>query len=209
MADVEEFVTISQAARALEVSERSARRAAALLPDTDRQIRQGSAARVRLSSLASQMGRAPLSGEVQQMPDKPGKMPDIQNEMPDTDRQTQSHLPDSSQSVAGHTGQMPDSELIEQLRQERDDWKRQAEKAFQLADQAQKLADQAQQLQLIAERKVSEIEGKALPPMERIEPQEAPRGDSSADSTLGGTLTPPDSEETPRRGLRAWLRRMW
>jgi hypothetical protein len=190
----QEFVTVSRAALVLQVSERSVRRAAALLPDTDRQKRQGSPALLRLSALASQMGRGDL---LEGMPDKTG----TQTGTPDTAGQEKAALPDTGEGVAGHAGQgqAGESALVAELRAERDAWKAQAEKALQLVDQAQ-------QLQLVAERKVAELEGKLLPAMEPEVPQNRAGASQSEDSGMGGVIAPP---ETEKRGIWSFLRRWW
>ena len=182
-----EFVTLSRAALLLEVNERSARRAAGHLSDNDRQIRRGSPTLVRLSALAVQMGKLLSAG---QAPDNTAAVSDSQESMSDKNGQA----PDTVAGVA--------DALVEQLRSE-------VEYLRSALVASQQIASQAQQLQLIAERKVAEMEGKALPAVEQIASSTTPDSPQAQESgTLGG-ITPSGQAEEPRRGFWSFLRRWW
>ena len=192
----EEFVSISRASQLLEAPERTVRRMAAKLEGCDRQLADRGTRLVRLSALASLMGKP--------LPVAP--VADRLEEVADTEEAPGRHLADTSEGLADkkeqladsggtnlHSGGQSESLLIEQLRaelesvkQDREHWRGQAEKSLQLVDQAQRL-------QLAAQHRVAELEGKLLPPA----------GESEG---LGGTLDTPSAPEEPRRGFWA---RLW
>ncbi len=192
-----EFVTLSRAALLLEVNERSARRAAGHLSDNDRQIRRGSPALVRLSALAVQMGKPQSAGQVsdtsESLSDKNGQAPDSSAGVSDTIGQDSDKAPDVSDTS--------ESGLVDQLRTE-------VEYLRSALTAAQQIASQAQQLQLLAERRASELEGKALP-AQQIEAVGTPDGPQAQESGIGGGITPSGQAEEPRRGFWSFLRRWW
>lgn len=177
-----EWVTATEAVSRLGVSERSVRRFAGQLPGSARRKRQGKPAEFHLATLAELMGRADL--------------PDTARQVPDTDRQAQAG---EKEAENGTARQVPESAghsqsaLVEQLRSE-NEYLRSALAA------SQQIASQAQQLQLIAERKVGELEGKLLPSSGRA------AGDSTGDTVPGGALDTPSASEEPKRGFWA---RLW
>ena len=188
-----EFVTLSRAALLLEVNERSARRAAGHLSDNDRQIRRGSPALVRLSALAMQMGKPQSAGQVsdtsESLSDKNGQAPDSSAGVSDTIGQDSDKAPDVSDTS--------ESGLVDQLRTE-------VEYLRSALTAAQQIASQAQQLQLLAERRASELEGKALPAQQIEASAEGSNlrsglagGESGEVSSAGGVITTPDNEKAP------------
>ncbi len=187
----DEWVTATQAVGLLNVSERSVRRFVRHLPDTDRRKRQGHPLEFRLSALTVLMGRGEtqeeMSGDDRQAPEDAGQVPDTQKEAPpDTNRQA----PDT------------ESALVEQLRQENAFLrsaleKEQANSAAALA-LARESEQRAAQALLIAGRATGQIASAGHS-----------GGDSAASESAGGGIVPPGTVEEPRRGIRAWLRRVW
>lgn len=154
-----EFVSISRASQLLEAPERTVRRMAAKLADTDRQLADRGTRLVRLSALASLMGRR-YEPSGKPLPVAP--VADRPSEVADTEEASSGHMADTSDGLADSGGHS-ESLLIEQLRAElesvkldREHWRGQAEKSLQLVDQAQRL-------QLAAQHRVAELEGKLLP----------------------------------------------
>jgi hypothetical protein len=204
-----EFVSISRASLLLGVNERSARRAAGHLSDTDRQIAAGCPTLVRLSALASQMGKPLPASEVSDtFPD----LSDTKNKAPDSVSDKKDPLSDSGtdmsdkKAAVSDTGEatsaaqvLRESALVEQLKSE-------VEYLRSALAASQQIASQAQQLQLIAERKVGELEGKLLPAMEQERPSGLAGGDSTGDTVPVGGITTPSATEEPKRGFWARLR---
>lgn len=198
-----EFVTVSEAARTLGLSERQARRRAAVLEASGRTRTDG---RTRLVTVA-----------------------DMMTARPDADKKTSSvsvtASDDASDRTTGHdrmtdrtdaTGR-PDGhdELVNQLRselenvkQDREHWRGQAEKALQLVDQAQRL-------QLAAQHRVAELEGKLLPagvaselrPMEQERPSGLADGSHGSPEGTGETIPVRESSEVQKAGFWSFLRR--
>jgi hypothetical protein len=206
-----EFVTISRASILLGVNERSARRAAGHLSDTDRQISAGCPTLIRLSALASQMGKPLPVVEVSDT--SPG--------LSDKEESLSDKAPDTSAGVSD-THEGSDTALVDQLRSE-------VEYLRAALAASQQIASQAQQLQLLAERRVGELEGKLLPARDglvvdggtnlRDRSTEEMRsgftsGDSSAVSTAGegivplGTVEAQNEAQGKRSGFwaRLWRR---
>ncbi len=188
----EVFVSISRASQLLGVSERTVRRAAGHLPDTDRQKRQGSPALVRLSALALQMGRADL---VEGSPD-----------MPDMDAglagQKKAAVPDTEEDIAGlagHSGAAPKLQsqdaLIEQLRSEvtflRSALEREQSTAQALAS---RLEDSDKRLAAVL----------AGTGRLQINPPGLADGSHSSPEGSGGTIPLPESQEEQKTGF--WSR---
>ena len=92
---------------------------------------------------------------------------------------------------------------------ERDTWKEQSGKWEAQAEKALQLVDQAQQLQLVAERKVAELEGKVLPAVEQKDASSRADSHLAQESGIGGGIVPPGTVEEPRRGFWSFLRRWW
>lgn len=197
------FVSISRASLLLGVNERSARRAAGHLSDTDRQIAAGCPTLVRLSALASQMGKPLPASEVS---DTSPDLSDTKSEAPDSVSDRKEPLSDSSAGVSdkkaavSDTGEatsaahgLRESALVEQLKSE-------VEYLRSALAASQQIASQSQQLQLIAERKVGEMEGKSLPS------SGLSAGDSGGSGVPGEGIVPPSVSEEPRRGFWA---RLW
>nr|WP_309686465.1 hypothetical protein [Armatimonas sp.] len=194
----ERFVSISRASQLLESPERTVRRMAAKLADTDRQVADRGATVVRLVALASLMGKELSTTLVDPVADTQHS----------NGRQVADTLTDTKRGVADSGGQS-ESALVEQLRSElesvkldREHWRGQAEKSLQLVDQAQ-------QLQLVAERKVAELEGKVLPAVEQKDASSRADSPHAQESGIGGGITPPSQAEEPRPGFWSFLRRWW
>lgn len=192
-----EFVTVAEASRALGVDARQVRRWVERLDDSDksadmsRKYRGVPIVTVRMSAL-----KALQNG---------GSEPQVEapTEESDSDNRTGQQFGRNERPV--RTSQRLNSseaslrEIIE----------RQDAEIKRLADAlaaSQQIASQAQQLQLIAERKVGELEGKLLPAMEQKEASGL-AGDAQSDgSGSGGTLDTPSASEEPKRGF--WARLM-
>ncbi|WP_395140277.1 hypothetical protein [Armatimonas sp.] len=183
-----DFLTISQASRALGVPERSARRAAERLADNDRQKAANGRTLVKVSALASQMGLPPVAefgGQLaEELADKCGQ-----------DSATVEVLADNGGQPDDGSNHH-DGVLIEQLRSENAYLKAQADKWQEQAEKSLQLVDQAQRLQLAAQHRIAELEGKALPAVEQITGSGLPGGDSGEVSSAGG-ITTPDNEKAP------------
>jgi len=188
-----EFVTVAEAAVMLGVSDRTARRMAGQLADSDRTQDDGRGRRVRLSAMRS------LRESASRTTKTPGQTPDSDRTADMADRTHGRTSSSGGRTVAGQ-----ERELIEQLKTEN------ARLADALAT-AQRLTDQAQQLQLMTERRAKELEDenkklKALPAMVQTAPSGA-SGDDSTDATAqSGASAPPAQREGI---LRGFLRRWW
>lgn len=193
-----EFVTVAEAVSRLGVSERSVRRFAGQLPDTARRKRQGKPAEFHLATLAALMGRDDLPDTARQVPDNDRQAP-AGEKAAETGGARQ--VPDSAgQEEATSAAQgLRESALVEQLKSE-------VEYLRSALAASQQIASQAQQLQLIAERKVGELEGKLLPAMEQKEASGLAGDTQSEVSPSGGGITTPSASEEPKRGFWARLR---
>ncbi|WP_395089422.1 hypothetical protein [Armatimonas sp.] len=191
----EGFVSISRASILLEAPERTVRRVSAKLADSDRHMADTGARLVRLSELALLMGKPwPLASVADSKEANGGQVADTLEGLADK----KTPLADSGRQAEGSNLRQQESALVAQLRselehrnsemedvkQDREHWREQAHKWEAQAEKSLQLVDQAQRLQLVAERKVAELEGKLLPALE------APRADSSGDSGPGDLPAP-------------------
>lgn len=167
-----EWVTATQAVALLQVSERSVRRFARLLPDTARRKRQGVPVEFRLSALSELMGREESTGEA------PGAQEQAQA---GEDRRA----PDTKSPAPDTAGQ---GELIEQLRSEVA-FLRSALEREQLTTQAL-----ASRLEDSDKRLAAVLAGTGRL---RIEPPGLASDSQSEDSGPGKGITPPDPEGRP------------
>lgn len=183
-----EFVSISEASRALGVDARQVRRWVDRLDDSDkssdmsRKYRGVPIVTVRMSAL-----KALQNG---------GSEPHVEaaSGESDSDNRTGQQFGRNERPV--RTSQRPNfseaslREIIE----------RQDAEIKRLADAlaaSQQIASQAQQLQLIAERKVGELEGKLLPAMEQKEASVLTGDAQSEVLTSGGTIDRPEIVKAP------------
>jgi hypothetical protein len=194
----EGFITVAEAAHALGLSERQARRRASVLEASGRTRTDG---RTRLVTVADMMTARPdadkktPSASVMASDDASGRTTGHDRMTDRTD--IKNDRTDATGRPDGH------DELVNQLRselenvkQDREHWRGQAEKALQLVDQAQ-------QLQLVAERKVAELEGKLLPSRGLTDgSQRSPEG-------AGGAIPLPESSEVQKADFWSFLRRWW
>jgi len=173
---VTEWVTATQAVGLLNVSERSVRRFVRQLPDTDRRKRQGSPLEFRLSALTELMGRT-------------GGVPDTDRQAPEATTGEGRRAPDNRSSAPDTAGQS-ESALVEQLRGE-------VEYLRSALSASQQIASQAQQLQLLAERRLAEVEGKVLPA----------KGDTESPEVQQSPPDAPDTKEPERLTFMARMAR--
>lgn len=174
------FVTVSQAVSLLEVSERTARRYAGQVPDSDRQTPDKGPARYRLSSLR----RIARSGEV----------PDT---LPDSDRPKVAPTPDNAGHVPDSNGALAEAmqraavaearaDLLESERDNlRDALKREQETARRAMDAQNALAAE------LAKAREQSAVLIAATATGRIAPFSAPSGTEDAGRGQGDTVTPP------------------
>lgn len=194
-----EFVTLQVAAGALGLSVRQVSRLVSRLASDDVRRSPGRPTTCSLEALCVLRHDAGHGRPSETLAEKKPKTP-TQNTAQNDAGHVLGHDACQEENVARH-----ESDLVSELRADRDAWKAQAEKALQLVDQAQ-------QLQLVAERKVAELEGKLLPAVEQTPPPGAPAGYSGEVSAPGGGIVPPptvEAKEKPLGKLRAWLRSIW
>lgn len=180
--ELESFVTVSEAARALGVDARQIRRWTDRLSESDkssdtvRKYRGVPIVTVRLSAL-----KALQEGQSEEF---------VEGNSTNRDSDI-----GTGQQFGKNDRPVLMSELGSNLREiiERQD--REIVRLSEALSASQQIASQAQQLQLLAERRLAEVEGKALPAKEQDRPLETPRADSS-----GGSA--PDGSETPGTGKR-------
>lgn len=202
-----EFVTISEAARALGLSERQVRRYAGRMAESDRLTSGSSPARVRLSALALLAGKV-IVGE--STPEEvTGSSPASVGH--DDRLSAESVRPVSEGSNLRQSGVVSEdlATLREQLasvtaerdgltarladtQTDRDAWKEQAQTLTEALRAAQ---DEARAARLIGAR-----------PMQQIEAPGLAGGDSGEVSASGGGITTPSISEEPKRGFWA---RLW
>lgn len=187
-----EFVTVSEAARALGLSERQARRRAAVLEASGRTRTDG---RTRLVTVADMMTARPDADK------KTSSAPVMASDDASERTTGHDHMTDRTDIKNDRTDatDRPDGhdELVNQLRSENVYLREQAQKWEAQAEKALQLVDQAQQLQLVAERKVAELEGKLLPAVEQKETPGHSSASQTESSVLGGGITPPSTIERP------------
>ena len=191
-----EFVTISRASILLEAPERTVRRVAAKLADTDRQLADKGARLVRLSALALQMGK-PLP--VDEVADTHGGLADTGNQNGRQLADTSEGLADTKESVADSGGHS-ESALVDQLRQENAFLrsaleKEQANSAAALA-LARESEQRAAQALLIAGRATGQIASAGYS-----------SGDSSPVQGAGEGIVPSDTVEAQKRPFWAFWKR--
>jgi hypothetical protein len=95
----DEWLTVAEAARRLNISERTARRYAGQMPDTERRAPDKGPVKIRLSSLASLL---PLASVSFSMPDMEGKNAGQQQKAPDNagqENRDAGHVPDSENAA--------------------------------------------------------------------------------------------------------------
>lgn len=196
-----EFVTVAEAARALQLSERQVRRYAGRMAESDRLTPDATAgpspARVRLSALAALAGKVIIEGNA--TGETSGPLPEVTG---------------SSPAYAGHDDRPPGesvrpvygvvSEDLATLREQlasvtaerdgltarladtqadRDAWKEQAREATLLARVAQ---DEVRSARLIGQR-----------PMQQIEALETPGGSQSSPDVPSGVIDRTEQEKRP------------
>ena len=198
MADVEEFVTITEAAKALGVSERQARRLAATLTATDKRqdsqrthrgvpvavVRYSAVEALHKDDAPREKSAGRTSGTVAASPLETNGVSSVMS------ADVAARIATAEQRAAVAEAR---AELLER---ERNDWKEQAHQALQVARAAQ---DQERAGRLLGS-------GRS---MQAIEAHSLAGADSSESSAQGGVRVPPDDVEMPQKGIRAWLRRMW
>lgn len=190
----EAWVSISEASIRLGVPERTARRAAGKLADTDRQVADNGRQRVRLEALAVVLG-------VRQMTDKGGQVvdnpPSVEGEpvrqTSESGRQEADSVSDNGRQEADTGGDWRARALVaearaELLERELGDWKEQAREALHALQQAQ---DDARAARLMPAGR-----GPGL-----IASQDARNGDSTGESVPSGVSAP------PKRSLWPWRRK--
>lgn len=201
-----EFVTISRASQLLEAPERTVRRMAAKLADTDRQVADRGTRLVRLVALASLMGK--------DLPTAPA------DPMADTQSTGGGQVADTLGDMAAK-----DQPVADTVGQPEGDWRARA-----LVAEARLADTQAERDRLIREkdkdreeltgvlealRKQAEDSDKRLAAVLagtgrlQIASPGTSDGSQSSPETLGGGITTPDQAETPKRGIRDFLRRWW
>lgn len=188
MEPVPEFVTISRASILLEAPERTVRRMAAKLADTDRQLSATGARLVRLSALAASMGK--------ELPLAP--VADTQSDLADVEEQDGRQVADTSEALADKEpglsatfSDLADAEKraavaearAELLERELADWKGQAREAMELARAAQ---DEVRAVRALSSRSTVQIE--AAP---------TPGGSHSSPEGSGGVIPLPVVPERP------------
>ena len=198
----EEFVTVSEAARALGLSERQVRRYAGRLAESDRPTPDAttgpSPARVRLSALALLAGKViseestpeKASGFIEEA-SGPSPAPAVHDDRPPAESVRPVSGPLVSEDLAtlreqlasvtaerdGLTARLADTQT------DRDAWKEQAQTLTEALRAAQ---DEARAARLIGGR-----------PMQQIEAQNLTGGDSGADEVPGGGIDSTDRRQRP------------
>jgi len=194
-----EFVTISRASHLLEAPERTVRRMAAKLADTDRQVADRGTRLVRLGALASLMGKelpsAPAPEVAATESTGGGQVADTLGDVADTSE----GLADKDHPVSATVGHLADASMVrtidaekraavaearaELLERELVAWKEQAGKLDSRLAEALEALQQAQD-ETRATRALS-----ARSAMQ-IEPSERAGGDSTGDASGGGIVSP-------------------
>ncbi|MCX6366211.1 MAG: hypothetical protein NTX57_05820 [Armatimonadetes bacterium] len=188
-----EFVTLQAAADTLGLSVRQVSRLVSRLASDDVRRSPGRPTTCRLEALRVLRHGAGHVRPSEAPADEKPKTPTKDTLQSDAGH-VSGHDAGQEESVVGH-----ESELVAELRADRDSWKAQAEKALQLVDQAQRL-------QLAAQHRVAELEGKLLPATEQINPAGLADDSHGSPGVAGGTIPLPESSEEPKRGFWA---RLW
>ena len=200
----EGFVSISRASQLLEAPERTVRRMADKLADSDRQVADRGTRLVRLSALASLMGKeiktAPASevadteeASGRHMADKSGDVSDSSEGLADSGGHSGSALADAEKRAAVAEAR---ADLLER---ELGAWKEQSgrldSRLAEALEALQRAQDEARAARLIGGRGAMQIEASGLT-----------SGDSGEVSSAGEGITTPSASEEPKRGFWA---RLW
>ena len=220
----ENFVTVSEAAQALGLSERQARRRAAALEASGRTRTDG---RTRLVTVADMMSVRPDADRPRPAISSEDASPSTKSQKQTTGRTRRHDRTDISEPADGRTDgheKRPDGhddrkwqgedDLVKQLRAEVDSLRGALQREQENTAAAQRLVDQSQQLQLLVERRAAALESeveklKALPAVEQGKGVGLGDGPQAQDSGLSGGMTPPGQAETPKRSIMGFLRRWW
>jgi hypothetical protein len=203
----QDFVTVSQAAKLLAVSDRTARRMAGQLADNDRTPDTGHGRRVRLAAMQAlrsealqQRGKSPSSFHVESAPGQgadtvPGQWPDSEHDHTVNGRSMagQHDRLDASLMAELATLRAEKEGLLARLADtasDRDAWKEQAGKLdtrlAEALEALQRAQDAERSARLIGQRSAMQIEAVSTPDS----PQSSP-------DPSGGTIPSPESARRP------------